>query len=215
MASSDRTTRSKKQVRFSPQVLARRTWTLSHYTEDEIDACWYTEKDYSRIRRDVIRSVRTIEERYQGKKTHKPRDDDDMCEGDDVCTRGLEHRTRHGAKLRLRHRRCAFEAVFSVQDLQYQENRYDENEIASIYFTTTLQSRAQAYMIGLADNQNQISGRASSATFLLDCERSTSCCSASTSNNLLPATLSMISTLSSSPPKEIGIYSINRWGTAA
>lgn len=67
-------------VSFNPSVRVRLTLSVDHYSNLEIETCWYTAEEYERMRR---RSMKIVHMMVRKPETTRSR----------YCTRGLEHLT--------------------------------------------------------------------------------------------------------------------------
>jgi hypothetical protein len=140
---------TKRGVTFSSRVLVRNSLTLSRYTAEEVGACYYNIDDFARMRTEIRDIVSQMDEKQQAQSGSSS-----LQETDDImviCTRGLEFHTEKGGDMRRKHRKIAYAAVFEEQDRQFKASIVDEEKMALIYCKSTMDSKAQAYMMGLSD----------------------------------------------------------------
>ena len=132
----------KKSITFNNRVSVRRTIRIANYTDAEIEACWFTNRDYSEIRCSVRDTLLLVED---GKVS-------DDCETH--CRRGLECLTKEGMEGRRRRRTKAQFAVFNEQDRQYDAGEeMDDEKISKAYRKCCLSSRGFALVMGLVDER--------------------------------------------------------------
>ncbi|KAL3922753.1 MAG: hypothetical protein SGILL_002030 [Bacillariaceae sp.] len=132
----------KKGITFNSRVSVRRTIHVANYTEAEIEACWFTSKEYNEIRTSLRDTLLLVEE---GKVT-------DDCET--FCRRGLECFSKEGMDGRRRRRTKAKFAVFDEQDRQFdQDEEMDDEKIGKAYRKRNKASRDIALIIGLVDER--------------------------------------------------------------
>ena len=108
-------------------------------TEEEIHTIWYTQEDFSLIKKSMVITIRLM---MASKPISK-----------DQCTRGLEFRTPSGAKQRKKNKLDALTAVWNEQVSQWNENKSDEFAISFVYQQQTSKCRDQALKFGLHDEK--------------------------------------------------------------
>jgi hypothetical protein len=134
----------KKGITFNNRVSVRRTIHISNFTDEEINACWYSSEDYSAIRKHIHKTVLLMQ---YGNTSH-------VEDCPTFCRRGLEGYTSEG--LEGRRRRCtnAKLAVFDEQDRQYDAfEESDDNKIGKVYQKRCRSSRDIATTVGLVDER--------------------------------------------------------------
>jgi hypothetical protein len=94
-------------VSFAPSVQVRAIPSILAYTEEEMDAIWYTSQDYERIFAIVDRIVDKMEQGVKLKKKD--------------CPRGLEYMTEQSYIERKRRRRVAIQTVLLDQQSTYRQ----------------------------------------------------------------------------------------------
>jgi hypothetical protein len=131
----------KRRVFFSDSVETREIPHLDDLSNEDVLAAWWTANDYLVIRKMISLTVRMI---MNGSKFVE--DDGDFCE------RGLEVRTKAGARARhLMIKQRAIETVLKAQDYQRQEGFSDPEYIAEIYSEYTRDSSEESHFAGLSD----------------------------------------------------------------
>lgn len=134
----------KKGITFNNRVTVRRTIHIADFTNEEIDACWYSYMEYSNIRRHVQETILLAEHEI----ISEARD----CQT--YCCRGLEGFTSEGMEGRRRRRNNAKMAVFDEQDRQFEAGKeMDGDEIARLYRRRCRSSRNISLLIGLVGEQ--------------------------------------------------------------
>ncbi|KAL3906468.1 MAG: hypothetical protein SGARI_003996 [Bacillariaceae sp.] len=134
----------KKCITFNTRVSVRRTIHISHYTDEEVNACWFSTNEYSAIRNHVRETIFLVED---GKVS-----DADDCQL--FCRRGLEGFTSEGMDGRRRRRAKAKLSVFDEQDRQYEAGEdMDDVLIGKAYRKRCRSSRDIALIIGLVDER--------------------------------------------------------------
>jgi hypothetical protein len=115
---------------------------LNHYSELEIDNCWYSDDESDMMREkaeDVAECLEngmaTVKERY----------------GEAICHRGLEGLTHQGSLERRKNKDAGLDAVLDEQDLQDDEGFDDPDYIAHFYKIASCRAVAKARAIGLKD----------------------------------------------------------------
>ena len=133
-------TAATKGVRFSPNVLVRKTTHLNEYSEQEISQCWYSTDEYAKIRRECWYQIEALN---SGK----------TLDGRRYCSRGLEGHTTDGSFIKTRNRKAAIDIVLFAQ---YEEGSYDEDNIAVLYRQMTAGCQGFAIMVGQRDQRAAI-----------------------------------------------------------
>jgi hypothetical protein len=85
-------------------------------------------------------------------------------DSDNFCTRGIESRTREGARRKRQNKIDARAAVFFEQEMQELNCICDPETIADVYFDYTEHCQVSAYMMALRDRQAAKDALASSKT---------------------------------------------------
>lgn len=140
--------KTSKQVTFCSSVRARRTISRHDYTDDEIQATWYSSKEYSEIARSCLKQVQRIEAGLTLKDKK-------------YCSRGLERHTKIGKLAKDQNRQSSIQAVLDEQDRQVLECEdqhvglevFDEISIAEVYGNATSNCQVWANAMGLMDQR--------------------------------------------------------------
>jgi hypothetical protein len=131
-----------KSVSFYEKVRIRKSIHVLDYTDKERNTCWYSDSEYSEMRRDVMATLALLN-------NHDSKAD----EFDKRCGRGLEHVSGKGHEEKSRRRNRARFAVLTEQDRQFDNNEYDPIRIAEVYKKRTRVSTRIALVIGLCDQR--------------------------------------------------------------
>mmetsp|Transcript_30720 Transcript_30720/g.51080 ORF Transcript_30720/g.51080 Transcript_30720/m.51080 type:complete len:168 (-) Transcript_30720:868-1371(-) len=132
-----------RNVRFANHATMRRTTPLSSYTDQEIEACWYSQEEYSRIIKSCLRLVERMESDL---KTSEKK----------YCVRGLEQHTSAGMVARQESRSDAKLAVLEEQERQREMNTINEDVIAQAYKSITSSRQILAQKTGLRDHLHAV-----------------------------------------------------------
>jgi hypothetical protein len=133
-----------KSVSFAPTAMLRLAIHINNYSDDEIEACFYSDSEYFEFKRDVKRTARMVEKKQNIGEVNDSR-------------RGVECLTREALKIKSKNRRHARRAVMSEQLNQLLSEEHDgvdfqdDNRIAAAYADTTRESAVMAYLAGLSD----------------------------------------------------------------
>lgn len=150
----------KKCVSFHDFVSVRHTIHIKNYSDDEVNACWYTRHEVKKIRENARHIAKLLE---TGTLTKLQNDDGPNTE-DYNCTRGIENLTRTNLMQRQKIRMAAWFAVFDEQDQQDEQygehfstnhDWYDsEHIIAQLYKQApgAASNQRRAYEIALRDH---------------------------------------------------------------
>lgn len=120
----------KRSVTFFRRVAIRNTIHIMDYTDEEMDSAFYCYEEIKAMRSDA---------KYVGALLR-----DGLLEQDteEMCRRGVEHRTREGALRKYKHKSLTRQAVLEEQDIQWEEGVRDPELIASVYQSTGSTSAA-------------------------------------------------------------------------
>ena len=110
----------KKSITFSEAVKVKKTIHINNYTDDEIDACWYSNEECQRIRSDVKYAIQLVNNGLLEQDTEQ------------YSRRGVECKTRENQLRRKQLRMAAWFAVFEEQEYQYDEQHVDELDVEYI-----------------------------------------------------------------------------------
>ena len=153
---SNTATKRRKAVSFAPMIQCKETHHISDMSVEDVVATWWTPNDYHVIRKMVALTVKLIS---CGSKFG----DDDT----DFCERGLEIRTKDGARTRHTNKRKAISVVLEAQEFQIREGFTDPEYIAELYSEYTRNSNKESHEIGLKDEIYVFAGRVHRSTKLV------------------------------------------------
>lgn len=141
LASSVVTTKkSNKRVSFSKTVHCKEMRHIKDYSEEEIQMFWLTTPDYLLIKSTI---KQTLSMMMNGNTNFES--------DEEFCTRGLESRTRAGARARSYSKLRTRSAVLNEQDMQREEGFHDAYILATVSMEQTASSRAWAQAIAVED----------------------------------------------------------------
>ena len=138
-ASSASSRRKSKELSFAPSVTVRCVQHLDDFTNEQVEATWYTPDEFKMMKRDVHITVKMMSRNERL--------------GIDQCVRGLEHKTREGRQRRMMNQIESISAVMDEQDLQRLDGTYDDERIARVYKSYTVHCAASAHFHGLSDQR--------------------------------------------------------------
>ena len=148
--------RRTRVVSFKPTVVVHKKGLhLNDYTDEEIASSWYTSEEQEEMRKDIQRAVALLNKRQlrtgtaTGTTTKR---EERMVQ---YCSRGLESRTRLGAREKFGRRQVTRKAVLDAQDV-YQGAVDKEARIAQVYSQHTKQATRAAYVRGLQDEADAL-----------------------------------------------------------
>ena len=110
------------------------------FEDDEFELTWYSKTEIAAFRHDCIETARAIP----------------LCSllqdtAENICLRGLEYRTYEGARLRLRRKLSAWDAVGNEQEFQRESGYVDAISLAETYKLSTVESLRDAHLMALRD----------------------------------------------------------------
>ena len=144
---------SRQSVTFCKTVKAKSTLHYKDYTEEEIEATWYSQSEVQAIRLDAKVAAQEIDRRQQSKEDGEEHDADvdvEIC-----CARGLESRTKRGYGLRFRRRSSVVNLVLLEQERQQVMGDYDPEYIALLYQQSCQPSLIDAQQIAKLDEEQR------------------------------------------------------------
>jgi hypothetical protein len=131
---------SKGSISFFPEVKIFNVLHIMDYSAEEKQATWFDGDEIRSFKNEIKASAALMV--------------DGVSESAELCSRGLEARTRDGA-LRKRHNKVdARAAVFLEQEFQMEEGFLDEEAIADAYYDRTQHCQVAANMMGLRDEHD-------------------------------------------------------------
>jgi hypothetical protein len=108
------------------------------FTPEEIKSSWYDRVDLRQMKENAKSEAKLLESGL-------------LNEGDDICLRGLECRTKEGARTKRHNRANANAAVFFELDSQEDKGISDDEALADAYFNCSEHCKVSAQMIGMRD----------------------------------------------------------------
>lgn len=139
-------TPARKSVTFCTTAELRLTISRRNYSPEEIEACWYSKAEYTKINRSAIKVIKKIN---QGS-TSSPRGEKRKKKS---CLRGLEGQTIQGLANKVENRCRSINSVLMEQDSPWASHISGDEGIAFVYGLTTLPCRLSANVIGLRDEK--------------------------------------------------------------
>jgi len=132
--------KNKKSVSFLGRVLVKPSLHVQDFTPQEISACWYDQKEFKLMRKDI----RDAAEFFESGMAHH--------DTDEVCRRGLEAADGQLTRLRLRRRNRVYDAIFDEQDAHWRLGMMDPESIAHVARKISRQSALSAQAMGMKDH---------------------------------------------------------------
>lgn len=108
-------------VCFKDITSFREILPLSELTDEDISTVWYSEEEYAEIKKHVAETIK------------KAAEGNCLDDDDDFCMRGLEGRTKFGARRRKNNKAKALDAVWSTQIAMWKQKLDDPSIIAAAY----------------------------------------------------------------------------------
>jgi hypothetical protein len=112
---------TEKIVRFKETTTYREILPLSDITDEEMADVWYNEEEYSEIKNHVTTTIK------------RAPDGETVQEKDGYCMRGLEGRTKFGARRRKNNKAKALDSVWTTQVRLWKEKIDNPLIIAAAY----------------------------------------------------------------------------------
>mmetsp|Transcript_5038 Transcript_5038/g.14722 ORF Transcript_5038/g.14722 Transcript_5038/m.14722 type:complete len:231 (-) Transcript_5038:92-784(-) len=130
---NNKTTKQTK-VTFASSTTTKPTISRNDYTQQEYENCYYSYNEMKQMKYERHQTVKWM----NSQKTPS----------NQYCTRGLEHKTKQGMRVRQFN---MIESMMAVFDEQENMNSTIES-IANVYSSCTVQCQAQAFEKGLRDS---------------------------------------------------------------
>jgi putative cell wall-binding protein len=134
-------TDAQAHVQFSKQVIVSQIIHLYEYTQEEMEATWYQEEEYTRISKICIKTVHKMEQRR--KRSLKKQE---------IESRGLEGHTTTGIVSKTENRRLAYEKILQEQEHQNCQGIYDDEAMAECYESVSSSCALWARKVALRDH---------------------------------------------------------------
>lgn len=141
-------THKASSVVFDERVRIRKTIHVNDFSDDEIDACWYSDSEFSEMKREVRFVVDLIE---QGLLLTMNNNEDYCGNSQEYCSRGSECHVPDELRRRRKLKGAACAAILAEQALQSSEGSFDPDYIAEISMVGSFRSQAIAREAGLND----------------------------------------------------------------
>lgn len=125
-------------VSFCAVVGVHQVLNRDDFTPEERKSCWYDRVDLRQMKEITKSEARLMECGLQQ-------------ESEDVCLRGLECRTKEGARTKRQNRSNAIAAVFFELDGQEDDGIFDDEAVADVYFNCSEHCQVSAQMLGMRD----------------------------------------------------------------
>lgn len=128
----------KKSVSFSESARMKKHIHIKNFTQEEIDACWFTEAELSQSRREIDYTIEL------------------MTRGEDIdaskyCTRGLECCTPQGAATKTQNKIDAWDSVMDEQDKQFSTGINDIDSLSMVYIQSSWSCQVSAAAMASLD----------------------------------------------------------------
>ena len=130
---------AKRSVSFHGRVRCRNSIHLNDFSDDEIDACWYSDTEYSNMEEE-IRFLSTLIDQGQLE-----------LEDSSYCLRGAESHTALQSSRRHEVKLAVVGEVIREQALQWAEGSSDPEYIAHVSQIKSIQSLEYARRMALED----------------------------------------------------------------
>ena len=114
---------------------------LTELSEEEIRSVWYDDDEYARIKKEVSATIK------------KQANGEAIMEKDGYSMRGLEGRTKFGAKRRKNNKAAALDAVWSTQISFWKKKMENPSAIAAAYKPHSQNAKYPAIQTGYHDEQ--------------------------------------------------------------
>lgn len=133
----------RRKVSFEPgDKLYRVIPTSVELTEEDVAALWYTKEEFNLSKKSQMFIVKMMDRGMTA-----------LEDDEELCSRGLEGRTRAGTRRKSKIIEAAWDAVFSEQEKQWRDGRFSAWTLARIYFESSAASSMDAFLAGKRDAQ--------------------------------------------------------------
>lgn len=109
-------------------------------TEDDVSSLWYTKEEYELSKKSQLFIIKMME-RGMGSLE---------CD-DELCSRGLETRTRTGARRKRQSIEASWDAVLGEQEKQWREGRFSSFALARVCLESAAQNAMVAFLAAKKD----------------------------------------------------------------
>jgi hypothetical protein len=132
----------KKTVSFNRLVFVRETLHISDYECEEKKNTWFNKTEMHNTKAAMVATLRLMLSGVE---------DLDCEDSDQHCARGLEFRSRAGARKRKENKLLALEAVLGEQDDQFDKGIFNPTAISLVYQQVSRRPRISAHERGMKD----------------------------------------------------------------
>jgi hypothetical protein len=130
-----------RSVVFRSEESIRNIPKLCEISDEEIHCIWYNKSDYKRIKEENLTIL------------HMMNEADAIKEEEGFCVRGLECRTKFGARRRKKNKADALDIVWDTQVKQWEQKVDDPAAIAAALRSVCLRSRQHAHELACCDEK--------------------------------------------------------------
>jgi hypothetical protein len=134
-------TPQEKSVAFSIDIEVHEITALSDLSEEDQNLIWYRTTDFERIKKELAVTL-------EKSKNYEP-----IIEEEGHCMRGLEAKTKFGARRRKNNKLKALDAVWNQQVSLWRKKMEDPIAIASAYKPHSLNSKFPAVKAAIDDEK--------------------------------------------------------------
>lgn len=124
--------RTKKSVSFQDTITYREICPLDQISRDEIRSVWYSDDEYAKMKKAVSNTVKKAEK------------GEAVDESKGLTMRGLEGRTKFGARRRKNNKAAALDAVWKVQTEFWKKKMDQPLAIAAAYRPHSVHAKYRA-----------------------------------------------------------------------
>jgi hypothetical protein len=137
---------SAKQVSFASEDMLEQeippTGSRMELTEEDVATLWYTKDEYRLSKKSQLFIVKMMERGLSS-----------LEDDDELCPRGLEERTRKGARSKQQNIDASRDAVMWEQEHQWEGGRHNSWALSRVYSESAAQCTMAAFLIGKRDAQ--------------------------------------------------------------
>ena len=137
-------TQNSKKTRRRSVTFACSNELIQEFPFDGIQAVdkeslWYTGNEYKLIKSSFFFTVKMMESKHV------------LLDDNEMCTRGLESRTRAGTQRKRQHVQTSVDVVLYEQERQWEKNCYSPTRLAKVYRDISAQSSMSAFLAAQKD----------------------------------------------------------------
>ncbi|CAB9502032.1 expressed unknown protein [Seminavis robusta] len=131
------------RVSFAPTAKVRQ---IVKITREQAKDVWFNNDDFQRMKKSFAPTVQLM---AAGALTPE-----ESANSEEHCTRGLEYRTKDGARRRMKNKYDGMAAVLHEQDRQLFEDTRDDEQLAKVYIDVNCKCSFEALALGRRDEQD-------------------------------------------------------------